>query len=446
MRDEKLLVFAEGRFYGAEAPCRNPVRVPADGLELIVMNKQETGKKSIGRNVILMGLTSFFTDVSSEMIYPLVQAFVSVVMTSAKTMVGPVLGVIEGIAEATASLLKVYSGYISDRFRSRKPLTVAGYSLSAVSKLLYLAAGLGWSFILLARLADRVGKGVRTAPRDALIADSVDPSIKGKAYGFHRAMDYSGALLGVAVCYFLTLSYLDPVTKTITDLDAFYKLFLISLVPAFIGVVMLLFVREKRADHVPGARPTVSFSLSGLDGRLKVFFVAVFIFTLGNSSNQFLLLKSMDAGVGLADVLLMYMVFNLTTSVLSTPLGSLSDRVGRTKIILAGYALYTAVYIAFGFINGETREWLWAFWALYGIYYALTEGVEKALVADLAPAERRGTVMGLFSTIVGVALLPASVIAGLLYSYAGTAWPFIFGGAMSALAFVIILAGLRKSN
>ena len=229
------------------------------------MSAQQSGKKSIGRNVTLMGLTSFFTDISSEMIYPLIQAFVSAVMASAKTMVGPVLGVIEGIAEATASLLKVYSGYISDRFQSRKPLTVAGYSLSAVSKLLYLAASLGWSFILLARFADRVGKGVRTAPRDALIADSVDASIKGRAYGFHRAMDYSGALIGVAVCYFLSLAYLDPVTKTITDIDAFYTLFLISLVPAFIGVVMLLFVREKRVGNMPGARPAVSFSLSGLD-------------------------------------------------------------------------------------------------------------------------------------------------------------------------------------
>ncbi|HSV97551.1 MAG TPA: MFS transporter [Spirochaetota bacterium] len=410
------------------------------------MNEQQTGKKPIGRNVTLMGLTSFFTDISSEMIYPLIQAFVSAVMASSKTMVGPVLGVIEGIAEATASLLKVYSGYISDRFQSRKPLTIAGYSLSALSKLLYLAAGLGWSFILLARFADRVGKGVRTAPRDALIADSVDPSIKGRAYGFHRAMDYSGALIGVAVCYFLSLAYLDPVTKTITDLDAFYMLFLISLVPAFIGVVMLFLVREKRADHQSGERPTVSFSLAGMDHRLKIFFLAVFIFTLGNSSNQFLLLKTMDAGVGLPDMLLMYMVFNLTTSVLSTPLGSLSDRAGRTKIILAGYALYSAIYLAFGFIGGETKGYLWAFWALYGVYYALTEGVEKALVADLAPAERRGTVMGLFATIVGVALLPASVIAGLLYAYAGTAWPFMFGGAMSAVAFIIILVGLRDKN
>jgi MFS family permease len=207
---------------------------------------------------------------------------------------------------------------------------------------------------------------------------------------------------------------------------------------------MLFLVREKRTVHEQGMRPPVRFSLAGMDRRLKLFFVAVFIFTLGNSSNQFLLLKSMDAGVGLPDVLLMYMVFNLTTSALSTPLGSLSDRIGRTKIILAGYALYSGVYIAFGFINIETKGYLWAFWALYGVYYALTEGIEKALVADLAPAERRGTVMGLFTTIVGVALLPASVIAGLLYSYAGTAWPFIFGGAMSAVAFLIILVGLKK--
>ncbi len=403
---------------------------------------EKKAKAGLGRNVILMGLTSFFTDISSEMIYPLIQAFVTLVMASAKGMIGPVLGMIEGMAEATASILKVYSGYISDRLGRRKPLAIAGYGLSGASKLMYLFAGFGWYFILAARFLDRVGKGIRTAPRDALIADSVDSSVKGRAYGFHRAMDYTGALLGVAVCYFISIRFVDHSSTTITSLDAFYTLFIISLIPAFLGVLVLFPVREKK-EHAPGAvaRPRLSFK--GLDRSLVIFFAAVFIFTLGNSSNQFLLLKTMDAGISLPEVLVMYMVFNFITSVLSTPLGSLSDRVGRTRIILAGYALYAIVYVMFGYITADSGGWLWLFWGLYGIYYALTEGIEKALVADLAPVHSRGTVMGLFSTITGVGLLPASIIAGFLYAWMPSA-PFIFGGAMAALAFGIIIIFLPR--
>jgi MFS family permease len=399
-------------------------------------------KIGLGRNVILMGLTSFFTDISSEMIYPLIQAFVTLVMASAKGMIGPVLGMIEGIAEATASILKVYSGYISDRLGRRKPLAIAGYGLSGTSKLMYLLAGFGWHFILAARFLDRVGKGIRTAPRDALIAESVDPAVKGKAYGFHRAMDYVGAFLGVVVCYFISLRFIDPTSRTITNLDAFYALFIISLIPALLGVLVLFPVREKKA-HAAGAVTRPRFSFKGLDRSLLIFFAAVFLFTLGNSSNQFLLLKSMDAGMSLTEVLVMYMLFNFITSVLSTPLGSLSDRVGRTGIILTGYALYAVIYMMFGFITADNGGWLWLFWGLYGIYYALTEGIEKALVADLAPAHSRGTVMGLFGTITGVGLLPASLIAGFLYAWSPSA-PFIFGGVTAALAFGIILIFLPR--
>ncbi len=407
------------------------------------MKKKQAEKSKIGKNVILMGFTSFFTDISSEMIYPLIQAFVSLVMSSAKTMIGPVLGIIEGVAEATASLLKVYSGYISDRVQKRKPLTIAGYTLSGVSKLIYFLAGIHWVFVLGARFSDRVGKGIRTAPRDALIAESAAPSVQGKAYGFHRAMDYTGALLGVIICYFISLRYLDPLTKTITKIDSFYILFLISLIPAFLGILMLFLVKEdtQKSSHVE--RPAFSFSFKGMDRRLRVFFLAVFIFTLGNSSNQFLLLKTMDAGISLPDMLLMYMVFNLSTSLLSTPLGSLSDRIGRKRIILAGYLLYSFIYIMFGFVSRATSHYLWIFWILYGIYYALTEGIEKALVSDLAHKERRGTTMGLFNTITGIGLLPASLIAGLLYAWTPRA-PFIFGGIMSGAAFIIIVFFLRE--
>jgi len=409
------------------------------------MNTPSSAKR-LHKNVVLMGFTSFFTDVSSEMIYPLIQAFVSLVLASAGALIAPVLGIIEGIAEATASLLKIYSGHISDRVGRRKPLTIAGYALSGASKLLYLLAPLGWGFILFSRFSDRVGKGLRTAPRDALIAESIDPGSQGRAFGFHRAMDFAGALLGVALCYFISLRYLDPATKTITSYSAFYSLFLISLVPAALGVLALFFVSETRQGHDAASRPALKFAFKGLDRRLKIFFLAVFIFTLGNSSNQFLLLKSMDNGVSLPDVLLMYMAFNLTTAALSTPLGSLSDRVGRKKVIMAGYGLYTFVYLMFGFIGKGDTALLWGFWILYGAYYALTEGIEKALVADLAPADQKATVMGMFSTVTGVTLLPASLVAGLLYSFAGNSAPFIFGGAMAGLSLGVLLFFLKENR
>jgi MFS family permease len=206
---------------------------------------------------------------------------------------------------------------------------------------------------------------------------------------------------------------------------------------------MLFLVKEEKQKSAGAPRPAIRISFRGMDPRLKVFFAAVFIFTLGNSSNQFLLLKTMDAGISLPDMLLMYMLFNLTTSLLSTPLGSISDRVGRKRIILAGYCLYSFIYIMFGFAGPGTRHYLWFFWILYGVYYALTEGIEKALVADLAPAESRGTTMGLFNTITGIGLLPASIIAGFLYSWSPQA-PFIFGGIMSGIGFGLIAIFLRE--
>ncbi len=416
--------------------------------EIIDDKPPSSGKndKPLGRNVILLGITSFFTDISSEMIYPLVQAFVSLVLKSAGSLIAPVLGIIEGIAEATASLLKVYAGLISDRMKVRKPMTISGYSLSALSKLIYLLAGFGWGFILLSRFMDRIGKGIRTAPRDALIAESVGGGLRGKAFGYHRAMDYAGAFLGVLICYFISSKLVDPREGTIVDIQGFYQLFLISLIPAFLGVAALLFIREKTYKADPQDKPVVPLSFRLLDGRLKLFFISVFLFTLGNSSNQFLLMRSMDMGVSLPDVLLMYMVFNLVTSLLSTPLGGVSDRIGRKRVILAGYLLYSLIYFLFGLMPGRPYYLLWFFWAGYGMYYALTEGVEKALVSELAPEDRRATALGLFSAVTGITLLPASLIAGFLYSFAGKAYPFYFGSLMSLLAVVIMGLFLKESR
>ncbi|MEA3429199.1 MAG: MFS transporter [Thermodesulfobacteriota bacterium] len=390
------------------------------------------------RNVVLMGFTSFFTDVSSEMIYPLLQAFVKMIMAANTAMLGPVIGIIEGIAESTASLLKVFSGYYSDRLKKRKAITIAGYSTSAIAKFLLLLCSVGWYFVMFARFFDRVGKGIRSAPRDALISESVPKEVHGRAFGFQRGMDFAGATLGALICFFLVRRYLDPVTGNLKDIYSFYKLFLISIVPGLIGIVFLFFVKERKnkiSTSPKKLKPSLNFRQ--YDRNLQVFFLAQFIFTLGNSSNQFLLLRSMSLGHALSTVIIMYLIFNITASLLSPVFGSLSDRIGRKKLLMAGYGLYAVVYSAFGFITPGSNRLLFGLWLIYGIYYAMTEGVEKAFVAGIAPKESKATALGFHQTIVGVTLLPASIIAGILFSFLPGA-PFLFGGGM-ALATVFIM-------
>jgi len=397
-------------------------------------------KKGITRNIVLAGFTSFFTDVSSEMVYPLLQAFVSMIMVSKKALLGPILGIIEGIAESTASLLKVFFGYYSDTIQNRKLPAIAGYSTSALAKFLLLLSFFGWYFVLLARFFDRVGKGVRTAPRDALISDSAPKGMQGKAFGFHRGMDFAGATLGALICFFLVLHFIDPITKTLKDLNSFYTLFLISIIPALIGVLFLFFIKEKKlhtAQPANNKKPKPNLNIRQYDKNLRIFFLAQLVFTLGNSSNQFLLLRSMNLGYTLSTAVLMYFAFNLSTSLLSTAFGSLSDRIGRKKLLIAGYGLYAAVYIAFGFICQKTNFLLWFFWPLYGIYFAMTEGIEKAFVSDIAPKGSKATALGFYHTIVGIGLLPASIIAGILFSLLPSA-PFIFGGALALISVTIL--------
>jgi len=393
----------------------------------------------VSRNVVLTGFTSFFTDISSEMIYPLIQAFVSIIIASQRTLLGPILGVIEGIAESTASVLKVFFGYYSDTIQKRKLPAIAGYSTSSLAKLLLLLASFGWYFVLLARFLDRVGKGIRNAPRDALISESTAQQNQGKAFGFQRGMDFAGATIGALICFFLVLRFMDPVAKTLTDLNAFYVLFLISVVPGIIGVAVLFFVKDTKAHsgEIPHEEPKPNLDPRSYHKNLQIFFAAQLIFTLGNSSNQFLLLRSMTLGHALSTVVLMYLIFNLSTSLLATFFGSLSDKIGRKRVLIAGYSLYAAVYIAFGFISGKTNWLLWFFWPAYGIYYAMTEGVEKAFVSDIAPIGSKATALGFYHTIVGVGLLPASLIAGILFSILPSA-PFLFGGATASVAVVIL--------
>ncbi len=415
------------------------------GIRMIEPAIATAEKPRLPRNVVLVGMTSLFTDIASEMLYPLIQAFVAMIMVGQKALLGPVLGLIEGIAESTASLLKVFAGYYSDKVQNRKGFAITGYGLSFLSRFLLLASSLGWYFVLLFRFVDRTGKGIRTAPRDAIVSDSTPNGIQGKAFGFHRAMDFGGAFIGVLICYLVTLKYLDPVTKTLRDIGSFYTLFALSLIPAFVGLVFLFLLKEPQV-HKPGKlKPRPNLDIRAYNKNLKIFFLATLFFTLGNSSNQFLLLRSQNLGFSLSSVILMYMFFNLVPTLSATLFGSLSDRIGRKRVIVSGYLVYGIVYLSFGFITKETNWLLWIFWVVYGIYYSMCEGVEKALVSELAPAESKATALGFFATIVGVGLLPASLIAGLLFAVSPRA-PFVFGGAMSLISMLMIAFLVREAR
>ncbi len=380
-------------------------------------------------NVLLLGLTSFFTDVSTEMVYPVVPLF----LVSQLGATPAVVGLIEGLAESTASLLKVFSGAISDRLGKRKPLTIFGYSFSLLGKIfIYLASG--WWLVGLGRFIDRFGKGVRTAPRDALIADGVDHKKRGKAYGLHRTMDTAGALTGVLLAYLILKSYKN----------GYQPVILASIIPAFLGVLVLFLVQESKSHQKethPGEKLKINWkSFLRLDRRLKAFLLISALFTLGNSSNQFLLLRAQNLNFSVANVLLLYLFFNLSYALFSYPAGHLSDKIGRKKIIVFGYFFYSLVYL--GFALAPSSIWIIALFFLYGIYMGLTEGVEKALVTDLAPAVRRATLLGFHATLIGLGLFPASFIAGLLWNLISPAAPFYFGsltGFLAALLFLIFI-------
>jgi MFS family permease len=378
-------------------------------------------------NVILLGLTSLFTDVASEMVYPLLPFF----LTSTLGASPAILGLIEGIAESLASILKVFSGYISDRIGRRKPLTILGYSGSAIGKgFLYFASG--WGMVLAGRIVDRFGKGIRTAPRDALIAESSPAAGRGRAFGLHRAMDTAGAAIGVLLAYAL-------IRKTPGD---FTSIFLWSLIPAGVGVALLAFVREQaRPGRISSKRPNLQWRI--LPRKLQAFLIISLVFSLGNSSNTFLLLRAGTLHFTPDRILLLYLAYNISYALFSYPAGRVSDVIGRRTVLVAGYFMFGGVYAGFALIPDSAAPWVpWLLFVVYGLYSAFTDGVEKALVSDLAPGELRATAIGLHATLVGIGLLPASLIAGQLWAQFGPGAALGLGsltGCIAALALAFLL-------
>ena len=397
--------------------------------------------RRLPRNVWAVSLTSFFMDISSEMVINILPLFLSNVL-GVKTNL---IGLIEGLAESTASLLKLFSGWFSDRLRARKWLAVAGYGISALAKPFFYFANT-WGIVAAVRWADRVGKGVRTAPRDALVADSVDERQRGLAFGFQRAADTAGAMLGLLIA--LVVVWIAQSSSVALGQDTFRTVVLISLFPALLAVLVLAF----GAKDVPvtGQRLAPKFAFRLLGRRFMVFMLIVGLFDLGNSSDAFLVLRAQERGLSVTGILSMLVVFNLVYTLVSAPAGSLSDRLGRRRLIVGGWLVYAAIYLGFGLARSAWQ--IYALYAVYGLYYGLAYGTSKAMVADLVPDALRGTAYGTYNAVLGILDFPASLIAGLLWQGAG-GWPgfgasapFLFAAALAFLAALLMAFWMPRAR
>jgi MFS family permease len=389
--------------------------------------------RRLPKNVFAIGLVSLLNDASSEMIYPLLPVFLSLTLGASPAVVG----LIEGTAESISSLLKLFAGYFSDRRGKRKGFVVFGYAMANLVRPL-LAFAASWYQVLAIRLTDRVGKGIRGAPRDAMIADAVSPGERGLAFGFHRAMDHAGAVIGPLAGFFLVWWFArdsDSITKA-----EFTKIFLVASVPALAAVFVVgFFVREsKRSKEIPDdyAAGPVNLSLFGFDRNFKRFLLIIALFTLSNSSDAFLLLRAQTAGVSVGVIPLLWAMLHVSKVVSSLFGGDLSDRLGRRRLIVSGWILYAAVYAGFAFVSEAVS--VWVLFLVYGIYFGLAEGAEKALVADLVKPEQRGTAYGLYNLAFGITVLPASLLMGFLWKLSGPEIAFCVSAALGLLAAVLL--------
>ena len=387
--------------------------------------------RGLPRNVFALSLVSLLNDTSSEIIYPVLPAFLFLALGASPFAIG----LIEGLAESAASILKLFSGYLSDKFNKRKLPVFLGYSLAAVTRPL-LAFVTAWPQVLVVRAADRVGKGIRGAPRDALLAADVEPERRGLAFGFNRAADHLGAVIGPVIAFVL-LSYiaLDAAEPTVRE---YQQVFLFASIPVVLGLfVIVFFVREDGARDIGAEPPTLS--LKGFDGSFKRYLLIVALFTLSNSTDAFLLLRAEQAGIAPILLPFLWMALHFSKVVFSLLGGDLSDRFGRRSLIAGGWVVYALVYLGFAFIDSAWQAW--ALFIIYGAYFGLSEGAEKALVADMVEPEKRGTAYGLFNLAFGITVLPASLMFGFLWYQFNAETAFITSAVIS-LAAVVLLVGI----
>src|SRR5258705_7037901 len=394
--------------------------------------------RALPRNVFAISLVSLLNDASSEIIYPLLPILLSSTLGASARAIGT----IEGSAESISSLLKLYAGYLSDRLRKRKLLVVSGYALATLVRPL-LAFANSWQQVLAIRLTDLQGKGFRTSLRDAIIADVVEVGLRGISFGFHRAMDHGGAVIGPLLGYLLV--YLLVANRNAPNSSEFTKIFLLASVPAFAAVVVAIFFMRETLPRPKAPSNSTSevpkLSLRGFDGNFKRFLLVLALFTLSNSSDSFLILRARDAGVSVTAIPLLWAAHHGSKVLSSLFGGDLSDRLGRKRLIVSGWILYAAVYAGFAFVTAEVSVWI--LFLIYGIYFGLAEGAEKALVADLVRPEQRGTAYRLYNLAFGITVLPASVLMGVNLDSPGSLTAVLFSAAVGTTAALLLLTLVR---
>jgi MFS family permease len=409
-----------------------------------VLMKENRKFFGFGKNVFVTGMVSFFMDVSSEMIYPLVPLFLSNVLGVNKS----IIGLIEGVAESTASLLRIFSGWFSDRIGNRKWLMAVGYGISTLSRP-FVALASDWQQVMGSRFIDRFGKGIRTAPRDAIIAESTEKAYLARAFSFHRSLDTMGAVVGPALAFFFLGIFSND----------YRKVFWLSMIPGAVAVLLIIFfIKEQKGKSAEarkrGSAEGKDFQASelpnfrtNLDWRFKSFVAIAGLFALGNSSDVFLILRAEKTGIQTTMIPVVYLLFNLIYSLSSIPAGIVADKFGKKRVILAGFVLFAILYYGFAVAGSATA--IWILFGMYGLFMGLTEGVQKAFLATIIPPDFKATAFGIFNTAVGVAMFPASLIGGWLWDHVSPSATFYFGSmtaGISALLFGIFVAAIKGSE